>query len=178
MMLNEACPNVSIEPSLPTLDTEQFRYRSANREDEARLDIRATGFWCRGQEAFFDVRVFYPIAPSYRNRDLSALYRMHEAEKKRAYGERVREVERGVFTPLVFLSTGGMARECTIFFKRLADILAEKKKIPYSQVMYWVRCRISFALLRSSIMAIRGSRTLRSATMYGDISLACTEGRV
>ena len=101
MMLNEACPNVSIEPSLPTLDTEQFRYRSANREDEARLDIRATGFWCRGQEAFFDVRVFYPIAPSYRNRDLSALYRMHEAEKKRAYGERVREVERGVFTPLV-----------------------------------------------------------------------------
>ena len=85
--------------------------------------------------------MFYPIAPSYRNRDLSALYRMHEAEKKRAYGERVREVERGVFTPLVFSSTGGLARECTIFFKRLADILAEKKKLPYSEVMYLVRCQ-------------------------------------
>ena len=48
--------------------------------------------------AFFDVRVFHPNAPTYRNRDLAALYKMHEEIKKIEYGERVREVERGVFT--------------------------------------------------------------------------------
>ena len=68
--------------------------------------------------AFFDVRVFHPNAPTYRYRDLAALYKMHEGIKKREYGERVREVERGVFTPLVLSTTGGMARECTVFFQK------------------------------------------------------------
>ena len=55
------------------------------------------------------MRVFHPNAPTYRNRDLTALYRMHEGIKKREYGERVREVEREVFTPLVLSTTGGMS---------------------------------------------------------------------
>ena len=32
---------------------------------EARGDVRVTGFWGRRQDAFFDVRVFHPNAPSY-----------------------------------------------------------------------------------------------------------------
>ena len=48
------------------------------------------------------------MPPTYRNRDLAALYRMHEGMKKTEYGERVREVERRVFTPLVLSTTGGM----------------------------------------------------------------------
>ena len=98
--------------------------------------------------------VFYSSAPLYRNKELVMLYRAHEAAKKREYGERVREVERGVFTPLVFSSTGGIARECTTFFKRLADLLSVKKQLPYSQVLCWIRCRLLFALLRSAIMAV------------------------
>ena len=46
----------------------------------------------------FDVRVFYPIAPSYCQKDLKAIYKQHKDEKKRSYGERVREVERASFT--------------------------------------------------------------------------------
>ena len=110
-LLREVSHNVSVQPVLQALDGECIRPRTANREDEARLDIRANGFWSRGQEAFFDVRAFHQNAPTYRNRDLTALYRMHEGIKKREYGERVREVERGVFTPLVLSTTGGMARE-------------------------------------------------------------------
>ena len=139
---------------------------------------KQSGGWSRGQEAFFDVRVFHPNAPTYRNRDLAALYRMHEGIKKREYGERVREVERGVFTPLVLSTTGGMARECTVFFKRVADAIAEKRKLHYSQVMGWLRCRTSFALIRSAIMAIRGSRSKGPCGFASDIPLASSEGKV
>ena len=72
----------------------------------------------------------------------------------RDYWEGIREVERGVFTPLVFSSTGRMVRECTTFFNRLANLLSLKQHLPYSQVLCWIRCRLLSALLRSAIIAI------------------------
>ena len=74
---------------------------------EARVDIRAKGFWNRQQNAFFDVRVFHPNASSYRNTEIPALYRQQENAKKREYGDRIREGEYAVFTPLVFPTTVG-----------------------------------------------------------------------
>ena len=71
--------------------------------------------------AFFDVWFFYPNAPSNHSTDA---YRRHEQAKKREYGQRVREVERGVFTPLVLSTNGGMGKEATTFYKRLADMIA------------------------------------------------------
>jgi hypothetical protein len=158
-LLAEAYPNVSTEPALQPIDDAVFFHRTANRDDSARLDIRASDFWLRGREAFFDVRVFYPIAPSYRHKELAALYKAHENEKKRSYNQRVMEAERGSFTPLVLASTGGIAKEATIFFKRRAYILSDKKKISFGKMMFLIRCKISFALLRSAIRAIRGSRS-------------------
>ena len=108
-LLREVCPNTSTEPSLQPLSGEGLELSTANRDQEARLDIRASGFWRVGQEAFFDVRVFHPNASSYRSKTLKSIYRQHEQEKKRCYGQRVRDVERAAFTPLVFSSTGGMA---------------------------------------------------------------------
>ena len=70
-------------------------------------------------------------------------------------------VEHGVFTPLVLSATGGMAREATAFHKRLADELSRKQDKQYSIVMGWIRCRLSFAILRSAILCIRGSRSSR-----------------
>ena len=68
-----------------------------------------------------DVRVFHPNEPSYCNPHVPSLYRRHEAQKKREYGDRVGEVERASFTPLVFATTGGMGREAIVFYRRLAD---------------------------------------------------------
>ena len=84
---------------------------------EARVDIRAKGFSNRQQNAFFDVRVFHPNAPSYRNTEIPALYRQQENAKNREYGDRIREVEYAVFTPLVFSTTGGQGKETTIAYK-------------------------------------------------------------
>ena len=114
-------------------------------------------------------------APSYRKKELFALYRMHENAKKREYGVRICEVELGDFTPLVLSTTGRMARECTIFYKHLADHLTEKRKTNYSHMMRWLRCRISFALLRSAIRALRGSRSSINALVPLDIQVVSGE---
>ena len=59
-----------MEPRQQPQDGENLSLRTANHEDEARLDIRATGFWSRGQEAFFDVRVFILAPPRIKTRNL------------------------------------------------------------------------------------------------------------
>ena len=133
-LLTEVCHNVTTEPTLQPLSGENFDARSTNTSDGARVDIRARGFWNASQDAFFDVRVFYPNAPSNRSTLTSSAYRRHEQAKKREYGQRIREVEHGVFTPLVFSSTGGMGQEATTFYKRLASMISQKRQHPYPTV--------------------------------------------
>ena len=67
-------------------------------------------------------------------------------------------VEHGTFTPLVFCSAGGMAPECHLFFKKLASMIADHRKENYSIVSSWVKTKLSFALLRSTVLCIRGTR--------------------
>ena len=52
--------------------------------------------------------------------------------KRRNYDQRIREIEHGSFTPLVF---------------SVADILN------------WLRCRLGFSLIRSAIMCLHGARS-------------------
>ena len=126
-VLTEVCHDVCTEPPLQELAGEPLPYATFNREDGARLDIRAQGFWGdRFRRAFFDIRVFYPNATSYRNLQLSSVYRRHENEKKRNYEVRVREVEHGSFIPLVFSTSGGMGGLATTTYKRLASQIATK----------------------------------------------------
>ena len=52
-LLTELCSNVGIKPELQPLTGEILTLRTANRQDEARLDIRAQRFWGeRRQDAF------------------------------------------------------------------------------------------------------------------------------
>jgi len=55
---------------------------------------------------------------------LTAVYRRHEQEKCRAYEERVRAVEHGCFTPLVFSTSGGMEKAATVVCKHLPHLLS------------------------------------------------------
>ena len=105
------------------------------------------------------VRDYQPYAPSNRRPQPSACYRTHEASKKRAYERRILEVEHASFTPLIFSATGGLGREATVVYKRIAAQLSAKWGHSYSSTMAWIRCHLSFSLLRSSIMCIRGARS-------------------
>ena len=82
-LLTEVCHSVATEPPLQSLSGELLNPRSANREDGARLDIRARHFWNGAHGAFFDVRVFHPNASSYRSMSLQGAFRRHEQAKKR-----------------------------------------------------------------------------------------------
>ena len=47
-ILHEVCNDVEVESRLLPLTRGNLQYRSPIRGDEARLDIRARGFWERG----------------------------------------------------------------------------------------------------------------------------------
>ena len=179
-LLSEVCHNVLIEPHLQPLSGEVLTLRSANTDDNSRLDVAANGFWGgRFERAFFDVRVFNPCARSNRQATLQATYRRHEQEKKRQYDQRIREIEHATFTPLVLSVTGGMGRSATTFYKRLAAMIGEKKDTSYSRTISWIRCRLSFSLLRATIMAIRGARSsVTHGAIREPIALQSAEGHL
>ena len=64
---------------------------------------------------------------------LAQCYRKNEQEKKRTYDERVREVEHGSFSPLVFSTSGGMG---AVVYWRLASMMAEKRNEAFSQTPF------------------------------------------
>ena len=154
-LLKEVCTDVKVEPVLIPTDGEQ---RTGNTALRARLDVSARGLWSRYERTFLDVRVTHPTAQSHLQKSMEQLYKENEREKKALYNDRVINTERGTFTPLVFSTTGGMAPECTRMNKRLAELIATKKGEAYSHVMQHVRTRLRFALLRCTLVAIRGSR--------------------
>ena len=82
-LLKTICHDVLIEPTLQQLTGESLHERTANITDDARLDIAARGFWISGQRAFFDIRVFNPIARRYESQELNKAYEINEREKKR-----------------------------------------------------------------------------------------------
>ncbi len=116
-----------------------------------------SGTGCNVQ--YFDIRVFYPNAQSNRSAQLSTAYNKHELEKRCVYGHRIRDIEDGLFSSLVFSSTGGMGKEAKIVFKRISSLVSVKKDTPYSKMINWICCRLSFSLLRSSLLCIRGTRS-------------------
>ncbi|KAG0718606.1 hypothetical protein GWK47_052102 [Chionoecetes opilio] len=157
-MLREVCRDVSSEPTLLPLNGEHMQYRTANTTNEARVDVSARGFWTRGQRAFMDIRIFDPMAACYQTISLEAVHQKNERDKIRSYGDRIRNVDHGSFTPLVFTTSGGMGPKAKCFYSRLADVMAEKKHQPRSRVVAWMRCRLSFSLLRSALLCLRGTR--------------------
>jgi hypothetical protein len=161
MMKEAGYTAVEVEPALQPLHGEHFERKSANTQADARSDIKCTGFWRHMRTAFFDVKVISPYAKSYVRMASASLYRLGENAKLREYAERIRNVEHADFNPLVFTTAGGMAPQCHLVVKRLALALSEKHGLSNSVVSGWVRCRLSFALLRTTLLCVRGTRARR-----------------
>ena len=158
-LLDEVAWDVRIEPPLQPLTGEAL-LASANQEDEARLDVAARGFWQQGEMAFFDIRVFNPFAKSHLNVSLETAFKNNERTKKNAYNNRVIRIEHGSFTPIVLSAMGGCGKETSRFISKLIEMLGEKKEILTSTMASYIRTKLSFNLVRSQVMCIRGSRTL------------------
>ena len=104
------------------------------------------------------------------------IFKEQENEKKRKYQQRVLDVEMGSFTPLVFGTNGGMGVECQMFLRHLAEELSKKDGEPYAAV----RTRLSFEILRSVHLCVRGSRKpFRSANeVVNDFRLSVNAAEV
>jgi hypothetical protein len=123
------------------------------------------------RQAYFEVKVVSPLARSYANLTAAALFRMAEKSKNREYKERIREVEHGDFNR-------GLAPQSSIVVKRIAEKLSEKQSINMSVVSGWLRCRLSFALLRTTILCVRGTRRKRYNSHENNIELSVSEAKI
>ena len=111
---------------------------------------------------------------------LEKLYEKHEKEKKRQYNDRIMNVEHGTFTPLISVN-GGAGPEARTFHKHLADKIAEKTGERYEAIMTWIRCKLSFIILRACLTCLRGSRPFRNMyenSVPTDFALACSDARL
>ena len=167
-LLKKVCSDVEVEPKLQPVNN-----------DEARLDVRARGFWRPAQSSFFDIRVTNLNAKSQVNSNSDTIFKKHEEEKKRKYNYRVLNNEHGSFTPLVFSTNGGMGRECVIYHKHLAEKIASKTGQSYERVMTWIRCKLSFVVMRSALLCLRGSRSVNvNVECVDDFAFACDAARL
>ena len=173
-LLKQVCSDVEVEPKLQMIDDEKVRGASG---DEARPDIRARGLWRKGQNAFFDVRITNCNSNSQNQSSTAKIYQKHEAEKKRMYNDRIMNVEHGSFTPLVYSVNGGAGPECFKFHQHVAEQIATKRGERYEKVLTWMRCKISFIILRACLMCLRGSRPYKNkdTVVVEDYALACDD---
>ena len=156
-IMKEVCYDVKVEPSLIPVENEELP-RGTNKLERARLDISARSVWSQLDRVFFDIRVTHPNTRTNASKSPAQIYKEQEREKKGFYNRRVIEVEKGTFTPLVFTTSGGMAPECERLNKRLAELIAAKRKEKYADVIAYIRKRLRFALLKATLVALRGYR--------------------
>ena len=72
-----------------------------------------------------------------------------------------------------------MSQEGSIFHKHLAEKIANKTGQKYERVITWMRCKLSFVIMRSALLCLRGSRSVRvDVDAADDFSFACDEARL
>ena len=103
-LMTEVCHDMKVEPELLPLETDGTT--NGNKAKKARLDVSGVGVWGSNERTFLDVRIMHLNSPSYINKSTDQVYKEHEDEKKRAYNERIIQVEKGTFTPFVMSTSG------------------------------------------------------------------------
>ena len=81
------------------------------------------------------------------------------SQKMREYKARIIQVEHGDFT---------------LALEKLTEQIAARRELPDSVVAGWLRCRFSFALLRTSLICLRGTRT-KKMVKKANVELAVHE---
>ena len=137
-LLAKVCNDVEIEPGLQPVTGEEFA-RGTIVGDESRLDIRARGFWRKGQNAFFDIRVINLNSESLIKTPVEKILIKQEREKKNNYNQRIMNAEHGTFTPLFFSIHGSTGPECSAYHANMADKIATKTSEQYANVLSLIR---------------------------------------
>ena len=98
--------------------------------DEKRGDVGIHGFWTRGRQAVFDVRITDTDARSHRHKTPAKVLAEQEREKKGKYLARCQELRKD-FTPLIYSVDGMAGREAIAAEKAMAKALSRRWGRPY-----------------------------------------------
>ena len=147
---SEVWPSVIKEPIVREADPSSY-------DVGLRLDLGVRGVWLPQTEALCDICIIDTDAPSYKHCTPEAVLESAAKEKKRIYQKAVDDC-RGQFTLFVVSVDGLLHREPNHFMKHIAASLAMKWEKSYSETVSFVRMRLSFAILRSASLCLRGSR--------------------
>ena len=130
-------------------------------DNENRADKGVMGFWKRGRNCLFDVRLTDTESRSTRNQDPKRVLAKCEKEKKDKHLKPCLE-RRKDFVPLVYSVDGISGREAKSAERRLASALSWKWKRDYSEMCGYVRARMALAVVRANTLLLRGSRVRQS----------------
>ena len=136
------------------------RYLPPAKDDGVRADLVVRGLWRPQADASLDICVTDADAESYKRRSVRSILKSHETRKKAHYRDVCRE-RRMDFTPVIMTCDGVYGREANTLIKHLARQLSNKRwgeGKSYGQVLGWMRCRLSFALVRAYSFCLRGNR--------------------
>ena len=126
--------------------------REYNPQEEAPTliaDLFCHGVYDRQGGASFDICVSDTDAISYQKKIPMSVLHSADVEKKTKYSDACQERHMS-FTPLVVSVDGMLAPEFASFLRTIGKALSTKWEKPYSKTMNWVKCRLSFAVLRVS----------------------------
>ena len=129
--------------------------------DEARGDIAAHGLIKRGETCIMDIRVTDTDAKCYQSSSSEKCLERAAKSKKDKYLQPCIERRRS-FIPLVYSVDGMACKEARAWEKRIASLLANKHDRQYSEMVGFVRSRMSLAIIRSNTMLLRGARQGRA----------------
>ena len=156
-IMKDVAYDVHTEPGLLPVGNTQLK-NGTNIAEMARLDVSARGIWNHCEKTMFDVRITHHLAPSNSRKTIDELLHSQEQEKIKMYGDRILQVENASFIPLVYTTSGAMGPQCKKLHCQLANLICRKTNEKYSIVMAHLRTRLRFALLKSTIVALRGYR--------------------
>ena len=101
----------------------------------------------------------------------------HENRKKVEYNDRVLQVEHASFTPLIFATNVPMGEEAERYHAILAEKMNEKLNCTYADTMDYIRKKLSFTILKTALIALRGHRKKQQYTSCStrdtDINILC-----
>eukprot|EP00804_Cyclotella_cryptica_P006585 CCRYP_008564-RA/>CCRYP_008564-RA protein AED:0.46 eAED:0.46 QI:0/-1/0/1/-1/1/1/0/185 len=125
--------------------------------NDAHGDVRCRDFWSCARDCIFHVRICDTDATSYCTTASDRILE-HFARQKRDKYESACNENRRDFTPLVYSVDGMPCKAAEAAEKRLAALLASKWNRAYSEMVSFVRQRLSLAIMRSNTMLLRGER--------------------
>ncbi len=176
-LMGEVCYNVQTEPELLPIDESHYLSRSTTETgDRSRPDVCGVGVHGAYEKSFLDIVITHPNCQSNVNKSTEQIYRSKEQAKKYKYNERILQIEKASFIPIVGSTFGGWGNEANRYHKRIASLLADKKNESYADVINHVRTRLRFCVLKSVLIAIRGIRGKpRSAAPISSLSFNLIE---